>query len=246
MIFIFSKLFIFFLRPLVWVFAILIFSCFAKKRKRQLLITGIVLFFFFSNNFIVGKVSNIYEAAYPKKQNYNVGIVLGGYSSYNKRINQIALGASGDRLFQALRLFKSGNIQKILISSGSANLLDTTVKEADLTLGFLKQMNIPDSAILIENRSRNTVENAKYSLALIKKYQPNAKILVITSAWHIPRTKLIFNKLSDNKIDYYPTNFIGKTDYDLPDFIIPDAAAFSNWDILLKEWVGCAVDYARS
>lgn len=210
------------------------------------MLTGILLFIFFSNGFIVGKITNLYEARYPKPQHYDVGIVLGGYSSYNERTNQIAFGSSGDRLFQAIKLFKEGKIQKILLSSGSANLLDTTIKEANLTVRYLKQLDIPDSVIMIEDRSRNTVENARYSLAMIQKQDPNAKILVITSAWHIPRSRLIFDKISKSKLDYYPTNFVGKTKYELYDFILPEGAAFLNWDMLLKEWVGYVVDYIRS
>lgn len=246
MIFILSKILIFFLRPIVWVLVVFIIAFFSKKRRKHFLLTGILLFIFFSNSFIVGKVTNMYEASYPKAQHYDVGIVLGGFSSYNKRTNQIAFGSSSDRLFQAIRLFKEGTIKKILLSSGSANLIDTTIKEADLTVGFLRKIGIPDSAILVERLSRNTIENAKNSLALIQKKEPNAKILVITSAWHIPRSRLIFDKISKSKLDYYPTNFVGKTEYELYDFILPEAGAFLNWDMLLKEWVGYMVDYIRS
>ncbi|WP_320465539.1 YdcF family protein [Pedobacter sp. CFBP9032] len=246
MIFILSKILIFILRPIVWVVAIFIVAFFLKKRRKQFLLVGILLFLFFSNSFIVGKITNSYEAEYPKLQHYDVGILLGGYSYYNERAHQIAFGQSSDRLFQTIKLYKEGVIKKILLSSGSANLLDTTVKEADLTIGFLRKLGIPDSVIMIENRSRNTVENAKYSLSMIKKRDLNAKILVITSAWHIPRSRLIFDKISKSKLDYYPTNFVGKTEYELSDFILPEAAAFLKWDMLLKEWVGYIVDSIRS
>ncbi len=246
MIFILSKIFIFLLRPIVWILALFIIAFFFKKRRKQFLFTGIMLFLFFSNSFIVGRITNWYEAKYPKLKHYDVGILLGGYSSYNERTHEIAFGQSSDRLFQTVKLYNAGAIKKILLSSGSANLLDTIVKEADLTVGFLKQIGIPDSVILIENRSRNTIENARYSLEFIRKQIPKAKILVITSAWHIPRARLIFDKTAKAKLDYYPTNFIGKTDYEISDFILPEASAFLNWDMLLKEWVGYLVDYIRS
>jgi uncharacterized SAM-binding protein YcdF (DUF218 family) len=98
---------------------------------------------------------------------------------------------------------------------------------------------------MVENQSRNTLENAQYSLKLIEKYKSNASILVITSAWHIPRTKLIFSRFSKKPLDYYPTNFEGKTEFDLEDFILPSASAFAGWEKILKEWVGLAVDGFR-
>lgn len=248
MIFILSKILLFLIKPIVWIFVFLIFAIASKqpKQRKRYLVCALIVFFVFSNAFIVGKIINSYEASYPKAGKYDVGIVLGGFSGLNKRNNEIAFNWAGDRLFQAIALYKKGQIKQILLSSGSANLLDKHVKEADLAIKYLKLIGIPDSAILIENQSRNTIENARYSLALIAKNNPKAKVLVITSAWHIPRAKLIFDKQAKQKIEYYPTNFSGKTEFELSDFIIPNASALSSWEMLFKEWMGLAVDWIRA
>jgi len=247
MFFILSKVLLFMIKPLFWITILLVVALFTKKqdRKRRLIIATIIVFLFFSNAFIVGKIANWYEADYPVKQKYDVGIVLGGFSGFNERNHQIAFNWASDRLFQTLALYKKGKINKILLSGGNANLVDNKIKEADLVVDYLKLIGIPDSAILFENQSRNTLENAKNSLALIKKYKPDAKILVITSAWHIPRAKTIFEKQTTNKIDYYPTNFIGKTSFNFEDLIIPDLGSFGTWELLFKEWIGLAVDRIR-
>lgn len=243
MFFILSKILLFLIKPFFWICVLLLIAIFCKnqKLKQRYLILGIVLLLFFSNDFILGKLYNAYEANYPPKdKKYDVAVVLGGFSQINKRNNEIAFGGSSDRLFQAIALYKKGIVGKILLSSGSANLIDKSVKEADLAISYLKLIGIPDSSILVENQSRNTLENAEFSLALIKKQNPNADILVITSAWHIPRAKLVFNK-KYNGIDFYPTDFRGQTEYDLGDYIIPSASAIASWDTLLKEWVGLIV-----
>lgn len=193
----------------------------------------------------MGKVANSYEPQYPQPETYDVGIVLGGYSSYNKHTKKIVFGSSSDRLFQAVSLLKQGKIKRIMLSSGNANLIDTAAKEAALTVHYLKELGIADSAIIIESSSRNTLENARFSLKKIEAQIPMAKILVITSAWHIPRSKMIFDRFAKLPVAYYPTDFIGKGDYDFSDFIIPDASALNNWNKLLKEWVGYAVDQLR-
>ncbi|WP_406823794.1 YdcF family protein [Pedobacter sp. KACC 23697] len=248
MVFILSKILLFLIKPIVWVFVLLIFviaSKEAKQRKRYAL-GALATFLLFSNNFIVEKIINSYEAGYPKTENYDVGIVLGGFSGLNKRNNEIAFNGASDRLFQAISLYKKNKIKQILISSGNANLINKQVKEANLAVNYLKMIGIPDSAILMENQSRNTIENARYSLALITKNNPKAKILVITSAWHIPRAKLIFDKLAKQKTEFYPTNFSGHTEFELSDFMIPNASALGAWEMLFKEWIGLAVDRWRA
>ncbi|WP_412465937.1 YdcF family protein [Pedobacter sp. KLB.chiD] len=208
--------------------------------------SALLTLFLFGNGFIVGTTINSYEAGYPKPEKYDIGIVLGGFSGLNKRNNEITFNGASDRLFQALSLYKKGRIKQILISSGSANLIDDQIKEADLAVNYLKIIGIPDSAILIENQSRNTIENARYSLALINKTNPKAKILVITSAWHIPRAKLIFGRLTKQKLEYYPTNFSGSTAFEPGDFIIPNVSALGAWERLFKEWIGLVADHLRT
>ena len=248
MIFILSKILLFLIKPIVWIFVLLIFAIAAKqpKQRKRNLVSALIIFFFFSNGFIVGKIINSYEARYPRTDKFDVGIVLGGFSGLNKRNNEIAFNWTGDRLFQAIALYKKGQIKQILLSGGSANLIDRKIEEGDLAIQYLKLVGIPDSAILIENQSRNTIENARYSLALIAKNNPEAKILVITSAWHIPRAKLIFDRQAKRKIEYYPTNFIGNADFEFGDFIIPSATALVTWELLFKEWTGLAVDGLRA
>lgn len=248
MIFILSKVLLFLIKPLIWACCLFLIALFSKHklRRKRLLIAGVVVLLFFSNGFIFGKVANAYEASYPPNDVYDVAIVLGGFSGVNSRNNQISFAASGDRLFQTLALYKNAKVKKIMIASGNGSLTGEGVKEADLAHDYLQKIGVPDSAILIENQSRNTIENAANCYQLLKKKVPNAKIVVVTSAWHIPRAKLIFSKYFGENLNYYPTNFIGKTEFGWTDFIIPNADALSNWEFLFKEWIGLVVDKVRA
>lgn len=249
MIFILSKILLFLIKPFVWFCILLTLSFWAKKDKtrKHLSTAAIVVLLFFSNAFLANEVVKLYEPSYPtQKKNYDIAIVLGGFSGLNKRNNQIQLNGNCDRLFQAVSLYQQGRVKKILITSGNANLINNEVKEADLVKNFLHQICIPDSAVLIENQSRNTVENAKFSYTLIKKTMPNAKIVVVTTAWHIPRTKVIFKRFFGDGLDYLPTNYAGQADYNFDDFIIPDAGVFGTWNMLFKEWIGLLVDNFRN
>ena len=247
MTFILSKILLFLLMPLVWVIVLLLIACFSKKThmRKKFLVSALVFLVLFSNSFLVGKFFDAYEPGYPLIKKYDVGIVLGGFSNINKRNNQICFGSNGDRFLQAIALYKKGMIKKILVTGGSAYLIDKEIKEADLVKTYLKTIGIPDSAVIIENQSRNTIENAKFSYQLLNKTKANLKVLVVTSAWHIPRAKLNFSKYFKQEIEYYPTNHIGNICYDLSDFIIPSAESLGNWNILFKEWVGLVVDRFR-
>ncbi|WP_316735997.1 YdcF family protein [Pedobacter aquatilis] len=186
----------------------------------------------------------MYEAKYPPQRKYDIGILLGGFSKSNKD-GELAVSDRGDRLIQTIHLFKTGVVKKILISGGSGKLIGTEPIEADITLKYLKDIGIPDSSIIVENKSKNTIENAKYSVELANNYRPNASVLIITSAWHIPRSKMIFNRAFKRELDYYPTDYIGKESYDISDYYMPDAGALAAWQYILKEWVGCVVDRFR-
>ncbi|MCZ4221740.1 YdcF family protein [Pedobacter rhodius] len=217
-----------------------------KKLKKRFFLAALAVFLIFSNGYLIGKAYNFYEPEYPKEQkNYDIAVVLGGFSGLNKRNHEIQFNWANDRLFQTLSLYKKGKIKKILIASGNASLLDNKIKEADLVKKFLHDICIPDSDVLIENQSRNTIENAKFSAQLIAQKFPGAKVVVVTSAWHIPRARLIFNKFYKTKPDYLPTNYIGRTNgYSIGDFI-PDPGILSSWELLFKEWIGLAVDQFR-
>ena len=62
-------------------------------------------------------------------QNYDYGIVLGGFSGYDKHKNRVEFNDCGDRLFYSIQLFKSGKIKNILISGGNGQLLNNGYME---------------------------------------------------------------------------------------------------------------------
>ena len=248
MIFILSKILLFLIKPFFWFCILLLLSVIAKNKKfkKRFLFAAIILLLVFSNGFFIGKVYNFYEPEYPKEiKSYDIAIVLGGFSGLNKRNNEIQFNWASDRLFQTFSLYRKGKVRKILITGGNASLTDNQIKEADLVQKFLSDICIPDSDVIIENQSRNTIENAKFSNQIIQKRFPDAKVLVVTSAWHVPRAKLIFDRAFKNKPDYLPTNYSGKTNYSFDDFI-PDPGVLSSWELLLKEWIGLAADRIRN
>ena len=240
--FLLSKLLFFLIKPLTWVLILLAAAVFGKNviYKRKALLGAVLLLLFFSNGWIFNQVVKRYEAPFPVLKKYDVGVLLGGFSTTNER-KAIAFTAASDRLLQTISLYKNGVIKKILITSGSANLFKKDVKEADLAAEYLREIGIPDSDIIVENQSRNTKENIDFSYRILEKEKLGDDILIITSAWHIPRTRLIVRKHGNHHPDFYPTHHLYSADLNWDEYFIPNVETINNWGLLIKEWVGSAV-----
>jgi len=226
---------------MVWVFVLLFAALFTKddiKRKRRLWIATLMLFLF-SNNFLVNEVFMMYEdhGTAALDSTYEVGIVLGGFSNKDKSLNRTVFYEANDRLMQAIKLYHEGKIKRILISSGSASVIGEKIKEADAVHTYLQSINIPDSALIIENESRNTIENINNSYLILDSLKLNKKVLIISSAWHIPRVRLC---TKNKQVDFYATNYLSdsKKDYSPMNLLVPSAKALFNMELLMKELVG--------
>jgi uncharacterized SAM-binding protein YcdF (DUF218 family) len=247
MFFIFSKLLEFFIYPLIWISAFLIAALITKNKKlsRRFLISGTVLLLVFSNPFLINQFARRWDIApVPlKQQKYSCVIVLGGFSGENASGSGYFNG-SADRFIQGLKLVTTGKASHILISSGNGSLIADSFEEADWVKTQLQQLNIPDSSILIEDRSRNTIENAAFSNRMLKAKHMQPPYLLVTSAFHMRRSLGIFKKSGIDVVPY-PCNYLaGNGKFSVGDFL-PDADALPKWNMYIKEVIGTAVNHLR-
>ena len=91
--------------------------------------------------------------------------------------------------------------------------------------------------IIVENQSKNTHENAKYTELICKKLEiDKSSFLLITSDYHMRRSLSCFKKTTLNI-----TPFVKETDkfhFDLEYLIIPQSRILFKWKVLLHEIVG--------
>lgn len=243
--FILSKLAIYILNPLLWIFVFLIWAFVTKngKRKKRCYTTAIILLIFFSNPYIIKKLILLYQPAkYELKQgwNYNVGIVLGGFSGMNKADSNTYFNENADRFIQTALLYKTGHIKKIIVAAGDASVfIKGKFREADFVQEQLINLGIPTDDILIDRDSRNTAENAANSKKIIDSLHIQAPYLLITSAIHMPRAQKTFAKAGiitkGYPCAYMVTPFDG---FAVDEYIIPSGGAIKNWSIYLREVVG--------
>lgn len=247
MFFVLSKiLYYLFVKPLNWIAVSLLYTIFgkSKKWKKRTLIFGVSLLLFFSNHFIFNLVIRAWEPETITSEQietpYEIGIVLGGYSNFFIEPNQDRYNFSerGNRFFQAIELYRAGKVKKLLFTGGSGKLMADEPSEAAELPAYLARMGIPKEDYIIEPNSRNTRENAVYTKEILEAQFPNSSCLLITSAFHMRRSKAIFKKLNIATIPF-AVDYISETIRFVPEsFLIPDRLGFYHWDILIREWVG--------
>ena len=92
----------------------------------------------------------------------------------------------------------------------------------------------------MEDRSRNTVENAVFTRRLVDP-KPGERWLLVTSAWHMPRAMGVFRK-AGFAVEAFPVDWL--TEDKTADYVRPYLRAprgLSIADDGLKEWLGLLV-----
>jgi len=172
------------------------------------------------------------------KEKYDYGIVLGGFSSYEEEIETLNFNDAVDRILVAVQLYHEGRIKKILISSGSANIFNSHLKEADYVKEFLISIKIPEKDIVIENQSKNTFENAKFTAELLGEKKEKSTFLLITSSMHMKRAKACFKK-QRVEADIYVVDYLtGFEDFDLNFYFFPKFDVILAWRHVFHEIIG--------
>jgi uncharacterized SAM-binding protein YcdF (DUF218 family) len=245
--FILLKILLFFLRPIVWVVIIFLIAFFIKniKRKSFLYKTGILLLLFFSNPFFIRQVINTYQVKpvqLPANAKYNAGIVLGGFVSYNKKDDKGFFNAASDRFIQTALLYKQGHIHKIIVAAGNGYIVKHDFKEANFIKQNLIALGIPPQDIYTDSTSKNTFENAVNTKKIVDSLHLQGTFLLISSAMHLPRAKLVFAKQGMN-IMPYPCDFDSKNvgNNFIEDYLLPSGLALNRWDNFIKEIAGVIV-----
>jgi uncharacterized SAM-binding protein YcdF (DUF218 family) len=105
----------------------------------------------------------------------------------------------GNRSVHTLRLYRAGKAPLIIISGGNVFPQEGFRPEAAYTADLLQEWGIPQSAIIFEGNSRNTRENAMETSRLLKNRQLN-RVLLVTSAFHMPRALATFRGLDIDAI----------------------------------------------
>ena len=115
--------------------------------------------------------------------------------------NQEELGDSAERDIAFLELARQYPNAKLVFTGGSGSMVQQDYKAADVANKLLYKLGLDLSRVTFERNSRNTFENVVLSKELVRPH-PGQKWILITSAWHMPRSVGIFCKTGWPVIPY--------------------------------------------
>jgi uncharacterized SAM-binding protein YcdF (DUF218 family) len=148
------------------------------------------------------------------------------------------LGRSGDRIAAAAELARQYPNARIVYSGGNANLIgDDSAKEADYALSMLEELGVAKDRLVAERLSRNTVENSEFAKAVAKPKE-RERWLLVTSAFHMPRSIGLFRK-AGFKVEAYPVDWRASKS-DAFSFSSAAIGGLERTEVAIREWIGLA------
>lgn len=245
MFFILSKILKVFLMPMFWVVTLFILAYLVKNKKwrKGLFIGALTVLLIFSDKPLMQYVQYLSTKVYSHQQlpktTYPVAVVMGGFGKMDTETGQISFVRDrGARLWEPIRLYHCGIVDKILISGDATSNLDADGNsDADLFLKYMQNAGVPSRDIILEQHARNTRENATYSTVLLDSLgYADKDCLLITSATHMKRTQQCFLK-EGWTIDPYAVNIYPKPHPRYYEFF-PSWKTITDWEEILNEWFG--------
>jgi uncharacterized SAM-binding protein YcdF (DUF218 family) len=147
-------------------------------------------------------------------------------------------GLAADRLIAAASLSREYPNIRIVSSGGTGELFPSGETEAELAARVLERLGVSRSRIVLENKSRNTAENARYSKALINPL-PKERWLLVTSALNMPRAVGVFRH-AHFPVEPYPVGWIAGSLQDIRRPMLVASSGLAATDAGIHEWIGLA------
>ena len=222
--------------------AVLLFTRFAAAGRR-LVLASVVLLAICGFSPLGNLLLYPLEARFPPwdaKRGAPDGIVvLGG--SINSELSAArgvtVFRGSADRIIASAGLARQYPNARIVFSGGNPNLVSSdAAKEADYAALAFQSLGVSKDRLTTERRSRNTKENAEFSKSLAAP-KPGERWLLVTSAYHMPRSVGIFRK-AGFAVEPYPVDWGTGGTADLLTFSIVFSGGLERVDTAVREWLG--------
>jgi uncharacterized SAM-binding protein YcdF (DUF218 family) len=234
-------------QPLVWVIALLLAALWAFRRRPTLAralttaAVGLLLFLGWlpTPNALLHDLESRYTEISPEAdlRPYVGMVVLGGafehgYIAQDHR--QPLLNDGAERMVApaaAARLLPS---LQIVFTGGEGTVFGTGPSEAERARLLFESLGLTGDRVRYESASRTTYENAVLTAQLpgLDRSQP---WLLVTSAWHMPRSMAVFRKAGWN-VTAYPVDFRTGNSTPWAEYSLREGV--TRWQLVLHEWLG--------
>lgn len=181
-------------------------------------------------------------------------VILGGATkSAEPPRPWVDLAEEGDRVLYGAKLYGDGKAPKVIMSGGRIDWVGQGGAPESADMATIAQaMGVPTRDILQDPTSLNTRQNAENVAKILRQYNLK-KVLLVTSAMHMPRSYAIFKRLGMDAIaaptDFWVTeaDWAGRTKTKAAIILnlLPDAESLRGSTRAIKEYIGLMVYWLR-
>jgi uncharacterized SAM-binding protein YcdF (DUF218 family) len=225
--------------PLFLIFFLIILGTIIKSKKITLF--GVVILIFCSLPIISNKLIHYLEKDYTLQDasainNADAIVVLSGMLKTIKVDDKLKYEFSEgvDRILSGIDLFKNNKASLLILTKGQVPW-SLGIPEGEYLKEFAIKFGVPKKSILLTDNVQNTDQEAKSVKKLLNSN--DAKVILITSAFHMPRAKKVF-EASNIKVIPFAVDFINSHQKLTFMSFIPSAGALSGTSFFVREMIG--------
>ena len=232
------KILPFFLSPLGVSLSLLILFFF--YRKKLFVFLSLIILLISSNPLVANYLTmRLEEPYYPipvqniKKHDFVV--VLSGmiHQVGNKNFKKYEWG-DPDRFFAGIELIKNKKASNLIFTAGQLPWTENWKPEGYILKDKAVNMGIREENIFVTDKVKNTYEE---SVAVLKLIPKNTSIILVTSTFHMKRSKYLFEKQGFN-ITPFPVDFnISSSNFTFLD-LIPSVSSLQKTSTFIRENIG--------
>ena len=235
------KLLPYFVFPITLIIILLIWAVISKKTKPVLI--ALMFLILTSCPYVSGKLLQYLEFGESRKipsdiMSADSVVVLSGMIIPIDTLHGIVYEWSDpDRFFGGVELINANKANSIVFTRAKLPWQSYNIKpEGDVLANWAQEFGVPSNRIRLTKAVENTKDEALAVKELLNQKQEK-KIILVTSAYHMSRAKMIFEK-QGFEVQTYPVDFkVEAYNFSIID-VLPSATAFQQFQFALRELIG--------
>jgi uncharacterized SAM-binding protein YcdF (DUF218 family) len=152
---------------------------------------------------------------------------------------EVALNEAAERMTAIAELARRFPKARIVFSGGSGRIIFDGVSEASLAARLFASFGIAKKRIALEDKSRDTDENGRFTKELVQP-KPGERWLLVTSAHHMPRAIGVF-RAAGFPVEAFPVDYRTRGAIDLLRPFATLGDGLRRTDTAMREWVGLLI-----
>ena len=232
--------------PLFLIIFLIILGTILKSKKITLF--GVFILIFCSLPIISSKLTAYLEKDYTLQDasainNADAIVVLSGMIKTIKVNDKLKyeFGGAVDRILSGIDLFKKNKASLLILTKGQLPW-SLGMPEGEYLKEFAIKFGVPEKSILLTDNVQNTDQEAKSVKKLLNSN--DAKVILVTSAFHMPRAKKVF-EASNIKVIPFAVDFISSHQKLTFMSFMPSPYALSDTSLFLREMIGRLYYYLK-